>query len=157
MTMTLILPLPLPLTLSLSLALAIPAATSHAADEAAVVQALHTACEAFRTGEPSFLLGFLDEGFTLTDTAGKVTTREENLAEVRKREPRYEVFRNHSMKTRIYGETAVVNGITSLKGTAGGTPFEVDVQFTDTLVKRNGTWRLVASHVSPLARPPKTP
>jgi ketosteroid isomerase-like protein len=153
MTMTLI----LPLTLSLSLSLAVPAATRHSADEAAVVQALHRACEAFRTGEASFLVGFLDEHFTLTDTAGRVTTREENLAEVRKREPRYEVFRNHSMKTRIYGETAVVNGITSLKGTAGGTPFEADVQFTDTLVKRDGTWRLVASHVSPLPRPPKTP
>lgn len=43
----------------------------------------------------------------------------EKLTEVRNREPRYEVFRNHHMKVRFYGRTALVNGITSVKGSAG--------------------------------------
>jgi ketosteroid isomerase-like protein len=82
-----------------------------------------------------------------------VTTREETLAELRNKEPRYEVFRNHGMKARLYGDTAVVNGITTVKGTASGQAFAAELQFTDTLVKRNGKWRLVASHVSPLPKP----
>ncbi|HEX6739250.1 MAG TPA: nuclear transport factor 2 family protein [Vicinamibacteria bacterium] len=132
--------------------LALPLAAPPAADEAAVLQALHRGCDAFRDGDVAFLSGFLDEGFTLTDSRGQVTTREQNLEEVRRREPRYEVFRNHSMKVRFYGSAAVVNGITSLKGTSGGQPFEADFQFTDTLVKRGGGWKLVASHATRLAQ-----
>jgi ketosteroid isomerase-like protein len=113
---------------------------------------MHKACAAFEKGEPEYLLEFLDETFTLTDTRGNVTTREQNLDEVRKREPRYDVFRNHGMKVRVYGDSAVVTGITSIKGTSGGKAFAVDVQFTDTLIKRDGRWRMVASHASPLAK-----
>ncbi len=122
------------------------------ADEAVILERIHKACAAFEKGEADYLVEFLDESFTLTDTRGQVTTREQNLAEVRKREPRYDVFRNHGMKVRVYGDSAVVTGITSIKGTSGGTAFAVDVQFTDTLIKRDGKWRMVASHVSPLAK-----
>jgi hypothetical protein len=122
------------------------------ADEAAILERMHKACAAFEKGEPTYLLEFLDETFTLTDTRGNVTTREQNLDEVRKREPRYDVFRNHGMKVRVYGDSAVVTGITSIKGTSGGKAFAVDVQFTDTLIKRDGRWRMVASHASPLAK-----
>jgi ketosteroid isomerase-like protein len=122
------------------------------ADEAVILERIHKACAAFEKGDAEYLVEFLDETFTLTDTRGQVTSREQNLAEVRKREPRYEVFRNHGMKVRVYGDSAVVTGITSIKGTSGGTAFAVDVQFTDTLIKRDGKWRMVASHVSPAAK-----
>jgi hypothetical protein len=139
---------------SMALSMLLAAAGAPASgEEAAVLEALHRGCEAFRAGEAAFLEELLDEGFTLTDSRGRVTTREQNLEEVRRREPRYEVFRNHSMKVRLYGAAAVVNGVTSLKGVSGGQPFEVEVQFTDTLVKRAGKWRLAASHVSTLATP----
>jgi hypothetical protein len=122
------------------------------ADEAMILERIHKACAAFEKGEPEYLLDFLDESFTLTDTRGNVTTRDQNLAEVRKREPRYDVFRNHGMKVRVYGDSAVVTGITTVKGTSGGQAFAADLQFTDTLIKRGGTWRMVSSHVSPAAK-----
>ena len=78
----------------------------------------------------------------------QVQSREEVLAEVRSRDPQYEVFRNHSMTAQVYGNAAIVQGITSLKGTSGGKSFEADVRFTDTLIKGNGQWRLVVSHVT---------
>jgi ketosteroid isomerase-like protein len=144
----------------LGLAIAIGLAPSHtlnakgapAVDEAAILERINKACTAFEKGDASYLVEFLDETFTLTDTRGQVTTRDQNLDEVRKREPRYDVFRNHDMKVRVYGDSAVVTGITSIKGTSGGKAFAVDVQFTDTLIKRNGAWRMVASHASPLAK-----
>lgn len=122
------------------------------ADEAIILERIHKACAAFEKGETDYLLDFLDESFTLTDTRGNVTTRDQNLDEVRKREPRYDVFRNHGMKVRVYGDSAVVTGITSVKGTSGGQAFAADLQFTDMLIKRAGKWRMVASHVSPLAK-----
>jgi ketosteroid isomerase-like protein len=139
-------------TLALCLCLAmVPAASGDTkADEALILERIHKACAAFEKGDVDYLVEFLDETFTLTDTRGQVTSREQNLAEVRKREPRYDVFRNHDMKVRVYGDSAVVTGITSIKGTSGGTAFAVDVRFTDTLLKRDGNWRMVASHASPL-------
>ncbi|MFP2910624.1 nuclear transport factor 2 family protein [Pyxidicoccus sp. 3LFB2] len=135
------------------LALAAPALAAPKSEESAVLEALHAGCEAFRTGDVRAASDFLADGFTLTGSSGSVTTREQTLTELRNKEPRYEVFRNHDMKVRFYGDTAVVNGITSVKGTSGGQPFAAELQFTDTLVKRGGKWRIVASHVSPLPRP----
>lgn len=135
------------------LALVAPAIAASPSEEKAVLDALHAGCEAFRIGDVRRVTEFLGEGFTLTGSSGVVTTREETIAEVRNKEPRYEVFRNHGMKVRLYGDTAVVNGITTVKGTSGGKPFAAELQFTDTLVKRDGKWRIVASHVSPLPKP----
>ncbi|NTX14045.1 nuclear transport factor 2 family protein [Myxococcus sp. CA056] len=143
----------------LVLALSSPSvAASPSADEKAVLDGLHAACEAFQKGDLAFLEGFLADGFTQMDSAGNVTDRAATLAEVRAKEPRYEVFRNHDMKVRLYGDTAVVIGITSVKGVSGGSPFDVDFRFTDTLIKRDGRWRIAASHISrlPKAAPPAT-
>jgi ketosteroid isomerase-like protein len=52
----------------------------------------------------------------------------------------------------LYGDAAVVNGITLLRGTYDGESFELDVQFTDTFVKRDGGWKLAASHASRIER-----
>ncbi len=65
----------------------------------------------------------------------------------------YELFRNHDSKLRVYGDTAVVNGVTSVKGSAGGEAFAADFQFTDTYVRRKSGWVIVASHASRLQAP----
>ena len=129
--------------------LALTSATAGAAtDESIVLTALTKACDAFREGDVAYLATFLSKDFTLTSSTGEVTNYEQNLAEVRAREPRYEVFKNHHMKVRFYGDTALVNGTTTVKGTASGVPFAADFQFTDALIRRNGRWVLVASHAS---------
>jgi len=58
-----------------------------------------------------------------------------------------------TMKVRLYGDsTAVVTGRTKLKGVYNGKTIDKVVQFTDTLVKQNGYWRLAAGHVSAAAQ-----
>lgn len=133
-------------------ALSLPPSGEPVPKEARILASLHRACDAFRDGDVRYLEAFLAPDFTLTDSSGKVTDREANLAEVRAREPRYEVFKNHSMTVRFYGNTAVVNGITSVKGVSAGQPFVADLQFTDTLILREGVWMLAASHASRLAK-----
>lgn len=107
-------------------------------------------CRAFEAGDGDALRRYLDETFTLTDSRGTVTDLAQNLAEVERREPRYEVFRNHSQTVRVYGDAAVTTGITSVEGSAGGAPFAADFQFTDTWIYRDGGWKMVASHASRL-------
>jgi len=57
-------------------------------------------------------------------------------------------FRNHDTTVRLYGDAAIVLGITSLKGSSGGKPFALDVRFTDTYVRRSDGWKIAASQAT---------
>ena len=136
-------------TLVLMLALlSTAAAASPADDEKAILANENASCDAFRTGDGAALRKLIDESFTLTNSRSVVSTRAEEIAEVESGKYKYEEFRNRDMKVRLYGDAAVVLGITSLKGTAEGKPFAVEVRFTDTYAKRDGVWKLVAGHTT---------
>jgi len=127
-------------------------AFSAAADEGPLRAAEARLCAAFEHGDAGALRRYMDPTFTLTDSHGHVTGFRENIAEVAAREPRYEVFRNHDQTLRFYGDTAVVLGITSVRGSAAGKPFDGEFQYTDTWIRRGGRWLIVASHASRLAK-----
>ena len=76
------------------------------------------------------------------------TTRGNEIDELRNGRVHYDVFENYDMKARLYDDTAVVVGKTHVRGTAEGKAFDRVVQFTDTLIKRDGQWQLAAGHVS---------
>jgi ketosteroid isomerase-like protein len=105
-------------------------------------------CDAFRKRDLPALEQLLAPEFTLVGTDSVVQPRAQAISEVQAGEPHYEVFQNHDMAARVYGQAAVVQGITSLRGTSAGKPFAVDVRFTDTLIKSQGHWRIVVSHVT---------
>jgi ketosteroid isomerase-like protein len=117
-------------------------------DETRVMQVTQEACEAFLRADLPAVEALLAPEFTLVNSRATVQTREEVLAEVRNRDPQYEVFRNHSMTAHVFGDAAIVQGITSVKGRSGEHAFDVNVRFTDTLVRKRGRWRLVVSHVT---------
>jgi ketosteroid isomerase-like protein len=51
----------------------------------------------------------------------------------------------------VYGDAAIITGITTVKSHSDGKPFEGDFQYTDTWVRRDGRWLLAASHASRLS------
>ena len=108
------------------------------------------ACRAFEAGNADALRRALTADFTLVDSHGSVTNLAENLAEVAAREPFYEEFRNHDQQVRLYGDIALIVGITSVRGRAGGEPFAASFRYTDTWIRRDGKWLLAASHASRL-------
>jgi ketosteroid isomerase-like protein len=109
-------------------------------------------CHAFEAGDATTLRKHLDATFTLTDSHGEVTDLERNIADVAKRDPYYDEFRNHEQKVRLYGDAAIITGITTIKGRSGADTFAADFQFTDTWVRRDGHWLLAASHASRLQK-----
>jgi hypothetical protein len=113
-----------------------------------VLQFERDACKAFLDADVAALERVLTPDFTLTLSNGEVSTRVDEINELREK-VHYDVFENYDMLARLYGnDTAVVLGKTHIKGTAEGKPFDRIVQFTDTLIKRDGRWRLAAGHVS---------
>lgn len=113
-----------------------------------VMQVTQDACVAFLEADLAAAEALLAPGFTLVNSSAAVQSREEVLAEIRNRDPVYDEFRNHSMTARVFGDAAIVQGITTVKGKSGGQAFDVNVRFTDTLIREKGRWRLVVSHVT---------
>jgi uncharacterized protein (TIGR02246 family) len=128
-------------------------AQTSAAETTAVLQAERDGCTAYLNGEAEKIANFLTEDYTLTNSKGEISRRADDIADARSGKVHYDVFENYDMKVRLYGDsTAVVTGRTKLKGVYDGKPIDKVVQFTDTLVKQNGDWRLAAGHVSPVAQ-----
>lgn len=127
------------------------AAGDKSADETELRGVEAAICQAFESGDAGTLRKLLDPTFTLTNSRGEITDLQANLAEVASREPRYDEFRNHDQKLRLYGDAAIITGITTVKGTAAKAPFAADFQFTDTYVRHDGKWLLAASHASKIA------
>lgn len=122
-------------------------------DEHSILRAEAAICEAYESSDGDAVRNRLDDGYTLTDPKGVVTGRDKNVNDVARRDPVYILFRNHDQKVRLYGDAAVVTGITSQQGhTGGGTTFDGDYAYTDSWIYRDGRWKLAASHVSLLPK-----
>ena len=114
-----------------------------------VLQFERDACKAFLDADVPALERVLTPDFTLTLSSGEVSTRADEINELQSKKVHYDVFENYDMLARLYGnDTAVVLGKTRVKGIADGKTFDRIVQFTDTLIKRDGRWQLAAGHVS---------
>jgi ketosteroid isomerase-like protein len=114
-----------------------------------VLKAEHTLCKAFEQGDLAYIKAHESDDYTLTNSTGDITTRQDDLDDFTKRHAHWTTFENRDMKVRVYGhETAVVIGKTFVKGTFDGKPVDIAVLFTDTFAKMNGEWILVAGHVT---------
>ncbi len=137
-------------TTILALAAGVAFARDASKDEGFILRAEAAICSAYESSDADVLRDDLDEHFTLTDSRGVVTSRDQEIAAVAKRDPVYLVFRNHDQKVRVYGDAAVVTGVTTTQGHSGGSTFEGDFAYTDTWIHLDGRWKLAASHASRL-------
>lgn len=61
-------------------------------------------------------------------------------------------FKVDDAKVRIYGDAAIVVGLGSIKGHLGKDDLSGKYSWTDVFVKQNGAWRMVAAHVTMVAK-----
>jgi hypothetical protein len=131
------------------LLLTLPVLAADQKDIDDVLKAEHTLCKAFEQGDLDYIKAHESADYTLTNSTGDITTRQDDLDDFTKRQAHWTTFENRDMKVRIYGrETAVVIGKTFVKGTYEGKPVDIAVLFTDTFAKIDGQWILVAGHVT---------
>ena len=53
--------------------------------------------------------------------------------------------RNEKLMTQSYGNTMIVTGWLVMRGRSGGKPFDRRYRFTDTWLKRDGQWQIIAA------------
>jgi len=114
----------------------------------AVIKTLQDICKAYEKKDTDVLLKYMSEDFTLTASDGTITTRDDEIKELKSGKVNYQIFENRDMKVRLHDKIAVVTGRTVVKGDYEKSPIDAEFQFTDTLIWKNGHWWLVASHAS---------
>ncbi|MEO7712387.1 MAG: nuclear transport factor 2 family protein [Gemmatimonadaceae bacterium] len=85
----------------------------------------------------------LDPRFVYTEDA-VVMTKDELIRAIRDGD-RVSSASNSDMIVHEHGGTAVVTGILRMQGTAKDGPFDRRYRFTDTWLRRNGSWRMIAA------------
>jgi ketosteroid isomerase-like protein len=103
-----------------------------------------------QTNNVALIEPILAEGFTNTDSDGKVSDRAGTIAQAKA--TKYTSVEYIDLKVKIFGSTGVATGTFKATGTdSSGKPLNVDERFTDTWTKMaNGKWQCVASHQSPI-------
>lgn len=143
----------LALALLLGLAALPPAAQEAAPEDIARLREIKLELwpRAYREQDVALLERLLDERFQMIDAAGAVTGKADELAWVRAHRPGYDSFRYEIERLDVFdGKSAVVSGLGTITGTRDGKPYRDRYRSSNVLVKQNGEWRAVASHVSSL-------
>ncbi len=119
-----------------------------------ILQIERGACNAYLHADADYLDKLLTEDFSAINGRAEMNTKAAELAEVRQKAVRYTVFENRDMQVHRHGDTAVVIGVTTVKGeTIEHKTFAIEVRFTDVLTRIDGRWRMLAGHSSRI--PPK--
>jgi hypothetical protein len=106
-------------------------------------------CVAYERNDAATIDRMVADGYVLTNSRGGYDTKADDLKAARDKDVTFSTFHNENMKVRIFDRTAIVTGTTIVKGVAkDGSKIDLAVLFTDTLVKMDGRWQLVAGHVS---------
>jgi ketosteroid isomerase-like protein len=74
--------------------------------------------------------------------------KQEALAFVRSGKMKFRRYQTSDVRTKVYGDTAVVTGQLSRERESASKEFEDDWRFTKVYVRRKGRWQVVAWHGS---------
>lgn len=105
---------------------------------------------AFERRDFTTLDRLMADEYILTDPLGHVRSKEETLAALAANEVEFESTRSDDVNVRIHGDTAVVTGRSTFRGCYKGWSMAGQYQYTDVLVRREGTWRAISSHITAL-------
>jgi ketosteroid isomerase-like protein len=106
--------------------------------------------QASKSGNADALAPLLSEDFIALDSDGSMRTKSEVLARTKK--AKWSTNEIADLKVTVHGDTAIVTGSWTGKGTdGGGKTIDAKERWADTWVKmRNGRWQCVASASAPI-------
>ena len=80
--------------------------------------------------------------------SGTVRTKPQVLSDFTSGELKFQSITTDEVQVRVYQNTAVETGLSTMVGQDKGKAVPRDTRFTRVWVKQNGHWRLVANHYS---------
>ena len=123
---------------------------NNSADEQALIKIQHEWAEARMKGDSSYTRRLEAENSTVVWPDGSIVNKREDLKSMTG-DIVFAEFKIDDLQVRLYGDTAIVVGQGTIRAHEGnqnllGGKFV----WTDTFVKQNGAWKVVASQVTPV-------
>lgn len=129
----------------LLLAVLVAAATPALAAElpADLAKAAHDYDQAQIKSDKAELTRLLADDYLLQNSAGQVQDKTSFIADSTAPGFHIEPFVIEEPVEKLLGDTALLGGVSTLKGTDGGKTFTARLRFVDVWAKRDGQWRVV--------------
>jgi ketosteroid isomerase-like protein len=121
-------------------------------DEQALIKIQHDWAEARMKGDSSYTRRLETENCTVVWPDGSIVNKREDLKSM-VGDIGFAEFKIDDLQVRLYGDTGIVVGHGTIKAHQGkqnllGGKFV----WTDTFIKRDGVWKVVASQVTPVLK-----
>jgi len=124
-------------------------------DQTAIQEVLQTECEwveAHRWLDIAAIDRLMGDDYTIIQRDGTVVGKEKALASYKSQKRSWETANSDDYSVRIYGDTAIVMGRWTAKGTNAGEAFDYSARFMAVYVKRGESWQIVADQSTPIAQ-----
>jgi ketosteroid isomerase-like protein len=121
--------------------------------EKAVLDAMAAFKQAVIDSDTVALKRIWTEGYTFINAQGGLVTRAQRLANFASGATNVAVIDNErEITVRVYGDMAVVQNLSTLRGQFSGQQTDTDLRGTFVWVRREGRWQLVTNQLTPVVR-----
>ena len=107
--------------------------------------------DAYEQHDTKAMDAIVADDFTITFPNGRMQTKAQIMAAIKSPRPAGAPamkFRTEEVQPRAYGDVVILIGVVITEYQREGKTVSERQRYTDTYVKRNGRWQVVASHLS---------
>jgi hypothetical protein len=119
-------------------------AVAMSADERAVSDAEKQRFDAQVKKDYAVLDRVLANDMVYTHSSGNTDGKQSYIQSIRDGKSKYDAIDVQEQKVRVYGNTAVINGVCAIKAINNGETINTRLRYTDVYVKNGGQWQMVA-------------
>jgi ketosteroid isomerase-like protein len=133
--------------------LAARAGVAPSPQEKAVLDAMAAYKEAVVASDIAALERLWTDAYTFINAQGVLVTRAQRLANFASGATNVAVIDDErEITVRVYGDMAVVQNLSTLRGQFSGQPTDTDLRGTFVWIRRQGRWQLVTNQLTPVVR-----
>jgi ketosteroid isomerase-like protein len=96
--------------------------------------------------------GLVTDDWIVIDPNGEIVDRVRFFEVIKSGALTHDMMESEDFRVRVYGDSAVVTGLTRTKGKFMGQEFSTQERATDVFVKRDGRWQCVLTHLTRFAK-----
>ena len=104
--------------------------------------------DAYEKKDVAAMNAIVADDFTITFTDGSMQTKPQIIESLKRPGNSTNKFRTENVESRSYGDTVILIGLVITEWSQNGEKKTDRSRYTDTYIKRNGKWQVVASHLS---------
>ncbi len=133
------------------------ATTKDAQESGAVTKADKAFSNAVAKSDAKEFDSLTSDDYVLTSSGGNLWDKAKNLDAFKEGSLKFDSIDNEEEKVHLYDNTAVVTGLSKIKGKYKDHEFDDSYRWTRVWVQRDGKWLCVAEQMSKIQPPAETP